>query len=363
MAEQTRRSVIRAGAGLATLGALAGCTSSSDDESSGSYTASIEPVGEVEFDGVPETWVANNGSWADMGIALGVDRPEAVWLTSRFHTQYYDEIPDVSVDKSGMTALSQDGVDKERFYDLEGDVHIMDPNFLMNRFDGWSESDVEDVRDIGPIFGNTIFSRGYPWHEDYQYYTLYEAFEKLATVFQREERYEAFADLHEEFQSEVSDIVPPESERPDVAIFWGGGDQPEKFYPYTIDEGTSFKQWNDLKVGDALAQSDVQNFHSTRGSVDYETLLQVDPEVILLRGQEAKTAEAFENTVVSYFEDHNVASELTAVQNGDIYRGGPLYQGPIFNLIQTERAARQLYDVDRELFDRQRVSDIVNGKF
>ena len=397
--DRTRRRVLQASAGLVTLGTLAGCSAEStentdddtgdgsdskdtgdesgtddgenksrDDEGSeetnkDSYTVSMEPMGDVKFDGVPETWVASNGSWADMGVALGLEPPEGVWLTGRYHTQYYEEIPGVSVDKNGMTSLSQDGVDKERFYELDGDVHVMDPNFLVNRFGGWSESDIEEVEQIAPFFGNTIFSRGYPWHEDYQYYTLYEAFEKLAAVFQRRERYEAFAELHEQFQSELDQIIPPESERPDVATFWASGDEPEQFLPYVMSKGTSFKQWNDLQVGDALAKSDVQDFHSTRGSVDYETLLEVDPDVLLLRGQEARTETEFESTVVSYFQSHDVASDLTAVKNGDVYQAGPLYQGPIFNLVLTERAARQVYDIDRELFDRQRVSDIVAGNF
>jgi len=375
MRKKTRRGVLKSSGAAMALAALAGCTGSdgdggestpTEDDSSmemESYSVSIEPVGEVEFDSVPETWVANNGSWADMGAALGIEPPEGVWLPSRYHTQYYDEIPDVSVNKSGMTQLSEGGeVDKEKFYDFDTDVHVMDPNFLLNRF-GWTESDIDEIEQIAPLFGNTIFSRGYPWHEDYQYYTLDEAFEKLAEVFDRTDRYEEFAELHEEFQSRVADIVPPESERPDVAIFWGAGDQPEQFYPYTIDEGTSFKQWRDLQVGDALAQSGVRDFHSERGAVEYETLLEVDPEVLLLRGQEAKTEEEFQNTVVSHLEDNNTTSQLSAVQNGEVYQGGPLYQGPIFNLLVTERAVNQIYDVDEELFDRQRVSDIVNGNF
>jgi iron complex transport system substrate-binding protein len=83
--------------------------------------------------------------------------------------------------------------------------------------------------------------------------------------------------------------------------------------------------------------------------------------VLLIRGQEAKTAEEFQNTVVSFMESHDVASQLTAVQNGDVYRAGPLYQGPITNLVVTERLARTLYGVEEELFDRERVADIVAG--
>jgi iron complex transport system substrate-binding protein len=90
--------------------------------------------------------------------------------------------------------------------------------------------------------------------------------------------------------------------------------------------------------------------------------------VILVRGHERKSAQEFRDVVLAYMEDHPVGSELTAVQNGRVYRGGYIHQGPIQNLFLTERAAKQLYpDVfgavtdDEELFDRQRVADIVTG--
>jgi iron complex transport system substrate-binding protein len=327
------------------------------------YTVSMEPVGDVTFESVPETWVANNASWGDMGTALGLEPPEAVWLTGRYHTRYYDEIDGVSVDTSGMVDLYQSGVSKELFYELGADVHVIDPNFLMNRFKSWEQSDVDDVAGrFGPFFGNSIFSTGYPWHEDYQYYSLYEAFGKLAEAFQRTDRYEAFASLHDEFQTRLDDVVPPEGERPTVAVVWAAGNQPEEFSPYIVGDGTSFKQWRDLGVRDAFAETDVKDFHSDRGKIDYETLLDVDPDVLLCRGHEDQTAEEFRNTVVSFMEGHDVASSLTAVENGDVYRGGPLYQGPITNLVLTERAANQVYGVEEQLFDRERVAAIVAGE-
>ncbi|MFC4436299.1 MULTISPECIES: ABC transporter substrate-binding protein [Natrialbaceae] len=363
----TRRTVLRTGGTLAGGIALAGCISGGDDGNGGSssddesHTVTMPPVGDVEFESTPETWVANNGSWADMGVALGQDPPEALWMPSRYHAHYYDEIPDVSVDGGSIDALYEDGdgVDKEKFYDYEADVHVIDPNFLQNRYDGWDESDIDDVEQVAPFFGNSIFSREYEWHDDYEYLTLYEAFEKLSQVFQEEERYEAFESLHDEFQSALEDVVPPEDERPEVAVLWPNGDG--TFLPYVISEGTSFKQWHDLGVRDALAESDVDDFHSSRGQVDYETLLEIDPEIILCRGHEDSSAEEFRETVVADMEADNAGSELTAVQNGDVYRGGPLYQGPITNLVVTQRAAEQVYDVDEQLFDPQAVSDIVNG--
>jgi iron complex transport system substrate-binding protein len=360
---------------MAAGGLLAGCSDivgqsdgsggdGTETPAGGSYTVSMAPMGEVSVESVPETWVANNGSWADMGIALGLEPPKGVWKTSRYHTQYYDGIDGVSVDKSGMRSLfeSGNGVSKELLIDLDADVHVIDPNFLLNRFKGWDRADVDEIADtVGPFFGNSIFSTGYPWHEDYPYYSLYEAFGRLAELFQRTDRYDAFRSLHREFQSTVETVVAAQDERPRVAIAWATGDQPEEFSPYLIGDGTSFKQWRDLQVRDAFAETDVRDFHSNRNKVDYEMLVEIDPDVLLLRGQETKTASEFRNTVVAAMENHGVASELTAVRNGDVYRGGGLYQGPITNLVLTERGARQIYGVERELFDRDRVADIVAG--
>ena len=347
--------------GGATAETASAATESGTETSSGSYTVSMAPVGDVTFDGVPETWVANNGSWADMGVALGLGPPKALWLTNRYHTRYYDEIPGVSVDTSDMVSLYRDGVSKELFYELDGDVHVIDPNFLTNRFKGWKRSDVDEIAEnVGPLFGNCIYAQHYPWH-DYRYYTLYEGFQKLSKVFKRERRYEAFASLHDEFLSNLSSVVPPKGERPSVAVLWGVGDEPEKFYPYVIGGGTGFKHFRDLKVHDALANTDVEDFHGSRAAIDLETLLEVDPPVLMLRGYEDVSRAAFRETVVASLENHGTASALTAVRNGDVYRAGSLYQGPITNLVLTERTARQLYDVEGELFDRDRVASVVAG--
>ena len=342
-----------------------GTETTTSTEAGASYSVEMVPVGEVTFDSAPETWVANNGSWADMGIALGQAPPKGVWLASRYHTRYYDGIPGLSVDKSDMVSLSQSGsVSKETFYDLDGDVHVIDPNFLINRFKNWEQSDIDEVAEnVGPFFGNTVFSTDYGWHSDYRYYSLMEAFERLAQVFQQRERFDAFESVHEDFRANLAPVVPGRGERPSVAVAWGSGDRPEEFYPYTIGPGTSFKHLRDLEVNDAFANSDVKDFHASRGAIDYETLLEVDPPVLLVRGQEAKTAEEFRNTVVRFMEEHDVASALTAVENGAVYRAGGLYQGPITNLVLTERLAADLYGVDDDLFDRQRVSDIVSGDF
>ncbi|MFC6989083.1 ABC transporter substrate-binding protein [Haloplanus sp. GCM10025708] len=376
----TRRAYLKYGGALVSGGLLAGCAedtgAASTPESTtptradtktraassadGSYAVSMEPVGEVTFESVPETWVANNGSWADMGVALGLEPPKAVWLTGRYHTQYYDAIPGVSVDKSDMVSLYRDSVSKELFYELDGDVHVLDPNFLLNRFKGWERSDVDELREnVAPFFGNCIYAQHYPWHSDYRYYSLYEGFERLAQVFQRTDRYEAFESVHDDFQQNLASVVPGQDQRPSVGVLWGVGDQPEKFYPYIVGGGTGFKHFRDLGVRDALADTDVKDFHGSRAAIDLETLLDVDPEVLMLRGYESKSESEFRTSVVDFLAGHGTANELTAVENGDVYRAGGLYQGPITNLVLTERTARQLYGFEGALFDRQRVAAIV----
>jgi len=402
----TRRSYIRYGGTALGAGMLAGCTSDSSGsdettaaaettteaaaetttaadtetetetetdtaEAADSYSVTMEPMGEVTFDSIPESWAAYDGGYADMAVALGVgDGVTGVGGAGRYYTYVYDELPGVSVDREQIEAYPEVRT-KEEFYELDNDVHLYDPNMLINWFD-WDQADVDEIAEnVAPFVGNLIFRRSDGWH-DYRYYTLYEAFEKVAQVFQREDRYEAFAALHDEFIADIQSRLPPADERPNVFLTYEGTTEPSTFSPYRLnDKGTSKKQWNDLGVTDALTGTDIENLSTTnRGELDYENLLEVDPDVILIRGHERKTAAEFRDTVLAYMEDHPVGGELTAVQNGRVYRGGYLNQGPIHNLFLTERAAKQLFPDefgevtgDAELFDRQRVADIVNGEF
>jgi iron complex transport system substrate-binding protein len=386
----TRRDYLTYGGVIVGGGLLAGCTGNgggegpetdtatatettteeTDTPEDTSYSVTMEPMGEVTFQSIPETWAPYGGDYADMVVALGqADGITGIGGADRYYTYVYDELPGVRVDRETIEAHPEVRT-KEEFYELDSDVHFYDPQMLVNWFD-WTESDLEEIEEnVGPFFGNLIFRRSDEWH-DYRYYTLYETFEKLSEVFQQQERYRAFEQLHDEFIAGLQSNLPPADQRPNVFLTFEGTDTPETFSPYRLnDMGTSKKQWRDLGVGDALAGTDIENLSTTnRGELDYENLLGVDPEVILVRGHERKSASEFRDTVLGYMEDHPVGSELTAVQNGRVYRGGYLYQGPIHNLFLTERAAQQLYPdrfgevtSDEQLFDRQRVADIVNGE-
>ncbi|GAB7094189.1 ABC transporter substrate-binding protein [Halolamina litorea] len=360
-------------------GLLAGCSGSTTTETpsgggtatpeptatpDGSYTVEMAPVGRVEFDTVPEDWLPYTGDYADMGVALGqAEGLQGIGLTARFGTHYYDDLPGVSVNPDELTALYDGGTDKEVFYEVDADVHVIDPNFMINRL-GWSQADVDEIDgQVGPFVGNTTFSRAYGWH-DYEYYSMYEAFEKVAEVFQQRARYEAFATLHDEVIADVERRLP--AERPDIALLYPAGIPPESFYPYLLGEGTQGKQWRDLGVGDALAQNGVTDAQAGGGTVDFETLLEIDPDALAIRLQGEITESYFEENIRTPLEEHEVASELTAVQNDRVIYGGLTYQGPIIHLFQLESAAQGLFPEEfagEELFDRQRVADIVTGEF
>ena len=158
----TRRGYLRYGAALAGGSLLAGCTGGesstptadgtdstgtdsptpdSTEEPTASdtaYSVTIEPAGEVTFDSVPETWVAENASWADMGVALGLEKPSAVVLTGEYRTWHYDDVPGLSTSKEGMTSLWQDGISKELFLEIDAGVHLIDPNYMINFIPEWS---------------------------------------------------------------------------------------------------------------------------------------------------------------------------------------------------------------------------------
>ncbi|ELY86839.1 ferrichrome-binding protein [Natrinema altunense JCM 12890] len=332
----------------------------------------MEPMGEVTFESVPTKWVPYGGDYADMGVALGqADGMTGIGQASEYYTDIYDELPGVSVDRERIATndLVEAEMDKELFYEMDNDVHLIDTGMLRNWFD-WDRSDIDELSEaVGPFVGNMIFRQSDSWHE-YRYYTLYQAFEKMATLFQERERFEALKRLHDEFIADVQSRMPPADERPNVLLTYEGTDEPETFSPYRLnDEGTSKKQWNDLGVADALTGTGIENLSTeNRSKLDYEALLEIDPDVLLVRGHEQKSASAFRETVLEYMRDHPIATELTAVRNGRVYRGGYLRQGPIHNLFLTERGAKQLYpdtfgDItsENDLFDRQAVAEIITG--
>jgi iron complex transport system substrate-binding protein len=115
-------------------------------------------------------------------------------------------------------------------------------------------------------------------------------------------------------------------------------------------------------------------------SSDFEILLEVDPDTIVYHTGLNMIREPdtdFEEVVVQPLQGDPVAGEVTAIENGRIYPWHEFEQGPIMNLFNVELLAKGLYpdefgdinpdaplDVpdDEQLFDRQRVADIIAGE-
>jgi iron complex transport system substrate-binding protein len=401
--QQTRRDVLTGSSALIAGGLLAGCTGSSGDENTttetatdgqtttggdetattpSSYEACIEPAGCLTFESVPESWLVYNGGWADMAFALG-QRDGFLAAGNMIPSFFFDPFDLDAPAPEAFPALANwdgGGWSKEVFYELDPDVILMDPNYMHGTGwdDDWEQADTEEISEnVAPFFGNNCRRRR-EFH-DYKLYSLYGAFERLADLFQERERYEAIVEVHESVRTDIQSRLPAESERPTVGLINGGSDPANGvFYPLdTQDEGYEMKPYRDLDVASAFPDS------MEGGEIDYEKLLEVDPEILVVHwgigttgDTDSFSASAFREQYVTPMADDPVGSQLTAVQNGNVYPGAYGEQGPLVNLLQTEMKAQQLYPEEfgafdpeqfptvpdeRQLFDRQRVADIING--
>nr|WP_267161313.1 ABC transporter substrate-binding protein [Halovenus salina] len=179
------------------------------------------------------------------------------------------------------------------------------------------------------------------------------------------DRYDTLVALHDTFLRRIQERLPPESERPAIALLSPASVEPETFYPSRLGDTTAYKHWHDLGVSDALENSYIQSFTSDRGEIDYEPLLEIDPEVLMFYTDKHWSRSDFRDQYLAFLQNHNTASQLTAVQNGNVYPAGGMPQGPIINFSKTERAAKQLFpeefDKNEQLYDRQKIADIRAG--
>ncbi|KTG10882.1 hypothetical protein AUR64_06780 [Haloprofundus marisrubri] len=344
-----------------------------------SWTVEMKPRTEITFEQIPESAVVYRADYADMMIALGQgDALVGMQDTQSLPMEMLDELPDVSVAPDGITPLREGGeYDKEVFYEIGADLHLIDPNNAKNYF-GFDEADITELgTNVAPWLGSFIRRPQDSIGPNYPYYTLYEAFEKVAAAFRERERYEALATVHDELLMSISEQLPPKAERPTVGLAYliPGEDYVGSGVFYLNDAtqpGMAMKQYHDLGVGNVWERADV----SMDGQVNYEALLQADPDVLIAHNAFGYTdsIEEFRTGVVDVMREDELGSQLTAVQNSRVYRGGKNVQGPIINLFQTEIAAKQIYPEtfgewrglgetpeEERLFDRQRLSAIING--
>ncbi|ELY86838.1 ABC transporter substrate-binding protein [Natrinema altunense] len=334
-------------------------------------------MGAVGFDSPPVSIFTRLSHLAGMAFALGrgddVNAMHAPEYYDRLWAQFTDRLPGVTVDWSGLYSSWEP--DKETLYQLDSDIHLADPASVA-ALDSWDAEDIEEVRErISPWFGNKFSDRRdqppADWVDRYQYYTLWEMFEKVATVFQEESRYEALSTIHTNLLETIEENLPPERDRP-TAVLAGFSDV-ESPYVYTVDTpGFLTAHVRPLAPTDAFGDE-----VSSGDAVDMEMLLEADPDVILTLG--GMHPETDIPGIRAGLRTHAVGQQLSAVEAGRIHAQGARYQGPILNLFQLEMTAKQLYPeefgewptytegpypeipADEQLFDRQAVADIITG--
>lgn len=134
---------------------------------SGAYQVCMEPTGCARFDREPERWYSLTGPWADMAVALG--RVDGVTAMVNAPTFYFEAV-DVSIPENAVTEWSA-ATEKETFYELDSDVHFIDPNTLVAWTD-WTESDIEEVeQNVGPFFGVRLARFQADYQADYPRYS------------------------------------------------------------------------------------------------------------------------------------------------------------------------------------------------
>ena len=385
----TRREYVTYGGAVVGGGLLTGCTgeaestTEADTATDESYSVTMEPMGTVDFESAPETWIGDYGFAADIGVALGqfdglVGMTSWVWYTG-----FYDQLPGVSVDVESMeTTISREGgIDKEVFYELDPDLVTLDPNRLLWAFD---TDDIDEITgNVAPFLGSAARrKRGaefYKWpdEEPYRYYSLQEQLDIYGQAFQEQERAAAIAEIHRTTIEDVKSRLPAQEDRPSIGLIHPTSPDPQtgSFGVYNtsseLQKTFGKKQYRDLGVTDAFAgEYDGGSWMET----DYEGLLEHDPDAFVFHfgvGNQEALPEAIEA-----MREDSLGSQLSAVQNDRLYMGGTAYQGPIINLFQTEMLAKQLYPEafgewhglgetpeDEQLFDRQEIADIINGEF
>ncbi|OYR51452.1 ABC transporter substrate-binding protein [Halorubrum sp. Ea8] len=407
----TRRDYIRYGGRVVSGSLLAGCTSQSDDESTpestdaetptetatsteteistedSSYSTTLAPAGEVTLNSEPEDIFTMLGHHADMVLALGRSDGMNAMFAPEYHQGLYRKLTHhfdgVSIDWEGL--YNSWPPKKENLYELDSDVHIADPAKVATA-DGWDNGDVQEIAEnVAPWFGNTLSgtNRTPPegWKDQYEYYTLWEIFARVAQLLGDHEQYGALASVRDSMVQKIQENRPPENDRPTAALVLFSSTEDDKGWGYKMNHpGYYAAHTRPMGVTDTLSEAFGEGYGEGGRNMafDYELLLEADPDVLLVLG--SMTAYFNLDEIRDNLENHEIASELTAVKEGNVYAQGARRQGPILNLFQLEMTAKQLYPEqfgewpgyensepypeipeEEQLFDRDAVADIING--
>jgi len=422
-AAPTRRDTIKYGGAVVGGGLLAGCSSQSDSgktpeatdtgnateetptdeaDSEPTYSATMSPIGTVEFDAPPESVVPALQFGADLMVALGQwDCVEWMGNKQNVAPNLFEMVPGFDgLELEEAQNLSPEGTnDKELYYEADPDLFAFDPNLTIAFDNGFDVADVNEVADIAPWFGNhSRRLRDDSWYqwpdgEPYEYVGMYEQVEKYGQLLGAGDRATALRDLHDELIESIQADLPPEDDRPTIALPHAIAPRDGSIWTYNPLPGNSkvygTKQYQDLQVRDAFAGK--WNGQSTI-TIDAEALLEVDPDVIFLHfgisflspateffDDDAADGKMIPEYTMYRYRNDPVLSELSAIQDDRLYVGHTGQQGPLTNLLQTEMFAKQLYpdiygefpgvdddgtwdiSAGEQLFDRERLADIING--
>ena len=386
----TRRDCVKYGGAVVGGGLLAGClgdtqgsvSTETNASENGAYSVTMAPMGTVTFDAVPQRVLASSTANIDIAAALG--HGAAVTSTTRPAAsvpslEWYYSTLDVSTDWIDFREAGS--YSKETLYELDNDAHFLDPSYV-NSLDGWSRADIDEIEEnVGPFFGN-MYSRKHrqppeSWRDSYQYYTVWELTEKYADLLQERERFEQLYEIKETLLNHVQSNLPAPDARPTVGIVYPRLSE-DAFYVHKLNQpGYFFAHTRPLEAVDAFTGIETDEYGGKL--VDYEAMLDVDPDVIIMNHGISAYYDVTETK--ASIRQHSVGSELTAVQNDRLYVSGNPRQGPLMNLFQLEMTAKQFYPDQfgewpgyttdaypeipdsEQLFDRQRVADIITGAF
>jgi len=413
----TRRDYMKYGGTIAVGGMLAGCAgdntgaaddtpeSSNNEETSNAedadtetgtdepeeWSVTLKPSGTMTFSEVPERFTVYSPAMGDIMTLLGqIDGLAAIRRPGEnFPTRHFERLPGVEIDMSNVLDFfpgGADSADKEVFYEADPDINLIDPG-ICTEYLGMTEEDVEEIgENVAPFFGSDMRRR--QLSEEHPYYSLYEGIEKFARAFQEMERFEAVSELREEFVSTVE--LPDVSEREWESFMIGHGNWWEDFSEFfparATAPGYSMQPFHDLGFeAENNAFGDVIPDGDPSVTVDKEAVLEADPEIIIWYGGTLMNQDGgwdafgtngqWEEDVVQAFKDDPVLSEVTAVQEDRIVPTGTYGGGPVKTFFVTEDLAKALYpeefgefkfrgySEDEQIFDHQRLADIINGDF
>jgi ABC-type Fe3+-hydroxamate transport system substrate-binding protein len=405
----TRRACLKYGGAVVGGGLLAGCAGNSETSTSetaatptettaetdrvgdaeteastpeSAYSVELSPVGEVTLE-EPPTDVFTHFPWfPDMASALGRGATvNSLWWEGtvaglEYFTAGLDDFEIEWAEKAG-----EYGFTKEQLYELDSDLHLVDPSWVTTQ-DDWTRSDVDEVAtNVGPWLGNYYSSyHATPpeeWADGYEYYSLWELFDRVAALYGERERYEALASVHDDLLATVEEGLPPESDRPTVAYLSISEDLSSIYRLRLNAPGYWNAHTRPLGAVDAFGD---EAFSGAFREIDMEALLEADPDAILALWTVTETFDV--DTLVENLEADPVGRELSAVKDDRVYRQGTRWQGPLTNLFQLEMTAKQLYPdqfgawpaadsgdeypafgPDEQLFDHQRLADVLAGDF